>query len=713
LDLGLNHVLRKFDVIVPMTAHKLIQVPGGHEGPSGVLVCCEGWIEWCHVDCKSVGIVIPTRKDPLQTVSRKPIIVSSVVYRIKKQAFFILVQSDLGDVFKLTMDYQSENGEIAEVENIRLSYFETLPLATSMCLLKSAFMMLASEDGNHTIYQVANLGDDEMQQEFQSIDFMMSSTPPPAIFFPRELRNLVLVDTIESLSPLIDATVANLTEDDTPQIYALAGRGSHSTFRILRHGLEVSEIAATELPGIPNGIWTVRGDVADLYDSYIIISFVNATLVLSIGESVEEVTDTGILATTPTLSIGQLGQDGLVQVYPQGIRHIRSDRRVSEWKAPKNANIIQGSSNLKQVCIGTSTNEICYFELDSAGNLNEYQERKQMTSKILAIVISPIPQGRQRGRYLAISCEDNTVRIFSLDPNNCLEQVSMQGLSSPAESLVIIEAIDTTTNTSSLFLNMGLANGVLIRTTIDTITGELSDTRQRFLGPKSVKLFPVTIAGGAGVLCLSTRPWLSYTFQSATKLVPMSYEVLEYGSRFASEQSPEGIVAIAGNTLRILSMDKLHQLFNQVEIKLKYTPRRLLLHQESKNFVVIEAENGVLCPSEMTEVMAASGDVDRLDPEVYGYSKSSVPGKWASCVRFLNPFSGDTLSLFELDNNEAAVSLCMCRFLARPEETLLIVGTVTGLVLNPKKFLKGGLRVYRFIEYGQALELMHQVCLKV
>lgn len=44
------------------------------------------------------------------------------------------------------------------------------------------------------------------------------------------------------------------------------------------------------------------------------MSFVNATLVLSIGENVEEVTDSGFLGTTPTLSCSALSDDALVQV---------------------------------------------------------------------------------------------------------------------------------------------------------------------------------------------------------------------------------------------------------------------------------------------------------------------------------------------------------------------------------------------------------------
>lgn len=54
--------------------------------------------------------------------------------------------------------------------------------------------------------------------------------------------------------------------------------------------------------------------VPDKFDAYIIVSFVNATLVLSIGETVEEVTDSGFLGTTPTLSCSSLADHALVQV---------------------------------------------------------------------------------------------------------------------------------------------------------------------------------------------------------------------------------------------------------------------------------------------------------------------------------------------------------------------------------------------------------------
>lgn len=49
-----------------------------------------------------------------------------------------------------------------------------------------------------------------------------------------------------------------LAAEDTPQLYMACGRGSRSTLRVLRHGLEVSEMAVSELPGSPNAVWTVK-----------------------------------------------------------------------------------------------------------------------------------------------------------------------------------------------------------------------------------------------------------------------------------------------------------------------------------------------------------------------------------------------------------------------------------------------------------------------
>ena len=44
-----------------------------------------------------------------------------------------------------------------------------------------------------------------------------------------------------------------------------------------------------------------------------------------------------------------------------------------------------------------------YFELDGTGQLNEYQDRKELSAHVLSLSIGPIPEGRVRSKYLVSS----------------------------------------------------------------------------------------------------------------------------------------------------------------------------------------------------------------------------------------------------------------------------------------------------------------------
>lgn len=66
---------------------------------------------------------------------------------------------------------------------------------------------------------------------------------------------------------------------------------------------------------------------------------------------------------------------------------------------------------------------------------------------------------------------------------------------------------------------------------------------------------------------------------------------MEYASSFCSEQCTEGIVAITERALRILALEKLGTVFNQITYPLKYTPRRFVCHKPSGNIIVIETDH--------------------------------------------------------------------------------------------------------------------------
>ena len=54
------------------------------------------------------------------------------------------------------------------------------------------------------------------------------------------------------------------------------------------------------------------------------------------------------------------------------------------------------------------------------------------------------------------------------------------------------------------------------------------------------------------------------------------------------------------------------------------------------------------------------------------------PTQWASCLRVVDPSTLETASVLELDNNEAALSMCCVRFTGG-EDVMLAVGTVQNL----------------------------------
>lgn len=572
LDLGLNHVVRKWSDAVDPTASILFQVPGGNDGPSGVLVCGEENITYRHSNQETFRVPIPRRRGATEDPSRKRNIVSGVMHKLKGSAgaFFFLLQTEDGDMFKLTIDMMEDDAgnTTGEVQRLKIKYFDTVPVASSLCILKSGFLYIASQFGNYAFYQFEKLGDDDEEVEFSSDDYPTDpkAAYEPAYFRPRPAENLALVESIPAMNPLLDCKVANVTGEDAPQIFTVCGTGARSNFRMLKHGLEVNEIVASELPGIPSAVWTLKLSSDEQYDAYIVLSFTNGTLVLSIGETVEEVSDSGFITSVPTLAAQLVGDEGLIQVHPKGIRHIRQGTQ-NDWSAPQHRSIVAASTNSRQVAVALSSGEIVYFEVDEDGSLNEYDDKKEMFGTVTCLSLGDVPEGRVRSSFLAVGCDDCTVRVLSLDPESTLESKSVQALTAAPTSLAIIAMEESSYGGSTLYLHIGLHSGVYLRTVLDEITGELTDTRQKFLGPKAVRLFQVTVQGKTCVLGLSSRPWLGYS-DPITKgfvVTPLNYVDLEWGWNFSSEQCEEGVVGIQGQSLRYVP-------FSSLPLYLHYPP---------------------------------------------------------------------------------------------------------------------------------------------
>lgn len=670
MDLGLNHVIRKISQPVDNSANIVISVPGGTDGPGGVLVLCENFVNYFKIGQGETSTRIPRRADMAE--SRGLLLTTYSVHK-QKDLFFFLVQSEMGDLYKIRI----EAGEV------KIQYFDTLFPCVSLCILKSGFLFAAAEYGNHSFYQFIGEGDDSQMVSGDEVQY----------FVPRVLKNLKEMYTIESLAAITDMKVQDLCDEGLPQIYTLCGKCTRSTLRVLRHGLAVSEIAMANLPAKPNGIWSIRGNNSARFDKYILISFASHSIVLAVGEKVNEVNDSGFDTNSCTLYAGLLANQCYLQICQNSIRIIAGSNRVEKWEPP--CKISRATANEKQVAIVLVGGKLIYFELDQDEKLKEV-EKREMEQEVLCVHIPSIPDGRVRSRFLAVGLYDNTVKILSLDPEGCLGRLSTQAIPGfQPETLCLLEMGHTLQDTQ-LYLHVGLANGMVLRTIIDSITGQLSDTRSRYIGSKPVKLYPGVVIGGDALLALSSRTWLAYNYLGRHYFTPLSYEPLEHAAAFSSEHCEEGFIGVADKTLRIFMIEKFGEIFNSNVLPLRYTPRKMEINPHNKTLVIIEAEHNSFPVEQREQFKTAfkSQEGDETDEYKIGTPKAG-PGLWASCIRVVDPGKLETIDLVELQNNECAVSVCVCTFLLNEQEMFVVVGSAKDLTLYPRTISGAFVTVFR------------------
>ena len=698
LDLGLNHVVRKLSQTVDSSAHRLLSVPGDVDGPGGVLVCSENKISWYNLSVKKkyepVSVVLP-RREGLSSERSTLIVSHSLLVKSSKSKslFFFILQTEYGDLFKLSLKYTQD-----VVESMELIYFDTVPVSTSISILKNGFLFVASEHGDHHLYRFQTTGD--------ARDSLTSATEELS-FAPRSsLKNLKVTEKVSNAAPVVQSKLIDLFGEDCPQVYSLCGKSANSTLRVLRHGLAVTEIATSDLPASARRVWCLKKRAQDLWDSFIVISFLNATLILAVeGTNVAESADSGLAADVQTIHADLLRGDSFLQVHPYGWRQVRADKRVVEWKCPGKKTVSHAASNAGQLLVALGGGELHYFELDESGALSE-SERTDYGSEVACLAIAPLPEGLRSAKFAAVGEVGNTVRVVSLEGGEVFERKSLLTVDSTPTSACI--AVLREGDSTESFLFVGLENGVLQRISLDA-QGELSDTRRRVVGKDPVKLAVVTLGDAethsSGVVALSSRTWLTMSEAGKIRSAPFSYVPLDWLHSFSSSTGEQGYVAISKNSLRVISTDSVHQVFNQTVHPLRYTPRKMTVHPPTRNLVLVESEMGVTSVSEdqlKARLTGGSDSVESVESARRSAGPARVAGaKWASALRMYDPRQNKTVALLELGNNEALFSLTTCHFaLKKSEGHFVIVGGARGLSYAPKQLDTGFLDLYKVDSNG-------------
>jgi len=723
---GLNHVVRKSVRTTLRSANKLIAVPGGTDGPSGVLVCSENVMEYQPLafpkkaEQKFLQAAIPKRNDAPET--HGVLIVSHVTIHRKlkdRVVLFFLVQSEFGDLYKIDLDLTEDRQTL---NGFRMKYFDTIPVAKALCLTKRGFLFLGAETGDHKLYKLdGKLGaDDDTVTSSAELPAASTGNATQPAFQARPHKNIRFVDGIESLAPCTGFQVAEMFGEDRKQFYVACGRGSRSTLRILRHGLEVTQMADSELPGNPSGVWTVRDAENPESDRIIVISFANVTSVLSVGETVEEASGTGLETSQQTLNVKRLSNGSLLQVCPDGVFLIPNGTTMSsKCFTPQTGKRIECAAlNGRQLAVALEGGRIHYLELAESGNMEEVS-MLDVGEDVNSIEIGPLPKGRVRSNHLFIGTFSKQVRTYSLDPSQRMKQASIQALPDQPTSMCLVDMA------VGHILAIGLRNGVLVRTRVDADSGQVLDSKTNVVGNLPVRCFSVSLPFQGkrqmGVLALSSRPFLGFVVRDQPKLLPLSYEMLLHACNFDSEVC-DGFIAVAKGAennksyLRILSVEDLGKEFNAMSMQLRYTPRQLDAY---RGFLfTLEGDHNVL-PSEndgtedMMQIGGGEDDEEDLKEEEIRAEKMVTvqqtglmkagpgnEGRWASLVRFVKTTDMMSSTVHHMRENEFALCACVLG-------DNLIVGTVTGLRFHPRSHMSSALRVFALNRDGKSVAMSH------
>jgi splicing factor 3B subunit 3 len=652
-DLGLNHVILTETETINYSSNHVVAVPGGLDGPSGILLCSEGMIQYKCPFKPSHYIPIPIRSN---NSNIKSIIVSSVVHKMKNN-FFILLQNQFGDIFKVTLDYtttqETEHDELTNdvgpgmVTSMKIRYFDSIPVCTSLIILKSGYLFADCEHGDTLLYQFEKLGDDVDERELDSQDY-----PDEQAVFEEELvniefnlkdaDNIILANVIPNMNPIIDI---KLNQGDfinsLPELYSITGAGSKSAIRLSHNYIPLSEIVTQDLPSNILNAFTLKIHKSDEYDKFIILSFFDGSIILKIGDEVEEAENSGFIDSVTTLNAYQIGSDSIVQIHATGLRQIFYNEsnepiKTIDWNSPPGIEVLLSACTNTQVALALTNGDVVYFEIsDSNDTLIEYSFHKEFNSSISSICIGEIPNGRIRAPYIVVTCKDSSVHILSTDPKNTMNTVYSTKLPTVAISAAITvhqdriddineeeDGLEVDSNRKFIkeknqvihFVHFGLQNGVYIRY-VFTDEGKLENLKSKFIMKSPLKIATIKVTNNLGKSSTFAviNSMLSFVVvpdsQNDIKLVPLPIpekfidieqsdednndELTPYSKNYGhivslhSQDVPQGLLLTHGERLTISSIP----IFNNIDNLDKEGQIEKFILQRLKNLNNIENIN--------------------------------------------------------------------------------------------------------------------------
>lgn len=500
LDLGLNHIVKKADYKIHCSANFIMGLPAlskyninckqsGDDDKGNdhddydeinpfVVIGFEDYILVKDMHgYYSLKVQIPRREGQMNL---KSTIISFALQTLKKD-FFVLLQSNHGDLFKLKVepDASDRNRPV-----ISISYFDTINQAEGLHIFKNGYLFANSEFNDSYLFQFESLGEDnDPDKTLNSVDSERHLKFKPN----QKLSNLSIVARQKNINPLISTQVIN----STPLVISTA---SNNMVRLLSNGINFQNAISSQLPPNADNLWTIKL-AGEKFHKLLFLSFPKSTMILKVEDgTIEELSiieNPFNLKNDKTIFVSAIGENSIIQVCENEMRQAITTKNEQqqftlklEWFPPAGIRVVTATCTDSQLALGLSNNEIAYFEIDIQSQfdtLHELQKRIEIDERINSMAMVP---GR-RSEFLALGTEDGTVKVLSLkksDSDNFLETISIQTLIASVKDLKLVKT------ERELQLHVGLENGIYSRAKINSFDGQIYDIRRKFLGLKPVSL---------------------------------------------------------------------------------------------------------------------------------------------------------------------------------------------------------------------------------
>lgn len=764
IDLGLNQVIRRKNIPISKTAHSLLPVPQIENSQGGVILVSNERLELYSVKGERLSeVVLPNRLDNYKNKHLYQI-TSSCSYKLKS-FFFLLLQNQLGDIFKLTVD----NGI-----QLAVSYLCTDKIATSMVLLKTGYLFKANENSDHEFFSVLRHDPDPLAYLTNCLyvprliaNSHYASQDQPAISstitdFGRMLQSDIYFSGFESLQVFqnlagqVDSKFADLVGDNIGQYYTITSGINGSHLKSMRFSIEIEELAKSSLPIKPKALFPVRkihypnsvAGVGEDKTDFLLLSIPGKTFVLTVSEKIEEVKeDMGFNTNAETLHLmdlmdGNGSRQGWAQVTNEEIRVISGSQQVTRTKVDGGQKIRLATSADDKLLLFTSTLQLHFYlqNKNSSTPQLDHQSKAELEIEVLCMTVFG-GNSRSSSFMAAIGFIDSTVRIYSLDPRSTLTRLSLLSLQSPPESIVFSQG----------HIVIGTSSGTLSRAFVDPLTGALGEVRIRSVSDQPLKIFKEI--GLKGLTDISTVDLHSQDKARAESLF-QGHEnngLLICGSRVFYGHESSGVfdlklVNIADE--RIVSLCKITGKFGDrcfvfltetglmkiVRIRnessgplidkslaLTFSGRKLLVNSESMSLIVIESQCRTFSSEKLASKYSKMREYFRQQNKEIAEKIDGIPENasrllkfapkqkhWESRITIISPGSFKKVFAVEFQgNNKHILAAHITSFKDFENENFLVVSVCEDHDVLGNKFSNSWVATYSFEDFGKRIVLLH------